>query len=113
MVDEITHSGIIIWVVGLLGVAGGIVSIILATVIRTLKGAVKEMDEKKQSRELCDLLHKQISTSLVDIKDSVKETSDKLGALKEHLVKIETILEHGQSDETKRYDKHTKEWKEG
>ena len=110
--EEITHSGIIVWVVGLLGVAGGIVSIILATVIRSLKGTVRDMDDKKQTKAICEVLHSQISNNLADIKTSMKETSEKIGSLKVHLVKIETILERGQSDETTRYDKHTKEWKE-
>ena len=111
-INEITHSGIIVWVVGLLGVTGGIVAAILAKIVSTLKGTVKELDKEKQPKELCNVLHAQINDKLTDIKIGIAEGKEKISTLREDLVEIKTILTHGQDTETIRYDKHTKEWKE-
>ena len=112
MVDEITHSGILVWVVTVLGVMGGIVVAILSKIISTLKGTVRDIDEKKQPKELCNVLHMQINDKLTDIKIGIAEGKEKIGTLREDLVEIKTILTHGQATDTLRYDKHTKEWKE-
>lgn len=110
--DEITHSGIIVWVVGLLGVSGGVAVTIMSKIISTLKGTVKDMDDDKQSKDICNVLHTQISNSLSEIKTGISEAKERVGTLREDLVEIKTILRTGQVDETKRYDRHTDEWKE-
>jgi len=109
--NEITHSGIIMWVVGILGAMGGIISAIVLAIIRTLKGAVKDLDEKKESKELSNALHTQINEKLTEIKMGISDAKERVGTLREDLVEIKTILRHGQADETKRYDLHTEGWK--
>ena len=79
--EEITHSGIIVWVVGLLGVAGGIVVAILTKIISTLKGNIKELDEEKQPKELCNVLHLQINNSLNEIKTGISEAKDRVSGV--------------------------------
>ena len=97
---------------GLLGVVGTVVVGVMAKIISTLKGTVKELDEEKQSKNVCTLLHAQINNNLTEIKQGISDAKEKVSGVREDLIEIKTILKTGQRDETTRYDKHTKEWKE-
>jgi len=107
-IEEITHSGIIIWVVGLLGVVGGIIVTIISKVISTLKGNV----EKKQDSSLCTVIHTTLNEKLTHIEKVSEKSGDKIDSMDKTLVRIETILERAEKTDTGRYDRHTEEWKD-
>jgi hypothetical protein len=99
--DDPSHTAIIEWVVGVMLVVGGLM---LEVVRRMVKG--------KKSIAECDLLHKSITVSLDDIKKKLEKGDTKMDGMKETLIDIAATLRERSKNETERYDRHSKEWKD-
>lgn len=99
--EDLSHVGLIEWFVGIIIVAGG-----------AMLGIVAKMVKGKQTRVECTLLHKTLTESLLDIKQRLERGDSKMDGMNTTLVKISTILELRSQDETDRYDRHSKKWKD-
>lgn len=99
--DDPSPLAIVEWIVGILIVLGG-----------GMLAIIGKMVKSKKSRVECDLIHNTINLSLNDIKERLGKGDTKMDSMKETLVEISTTLRNRSLDETKRYDRHTNEWKD-
>ncbi len=96
-----SHVQIIEWVVGTVVVVGG-----------GMLGIMKLMLKGKRNSVECDLIHTSLGGALTDIKNRLEKGDSKMDGMKETLIEISTTLKVRSKDETERYDRHSKEWKD-
>ncbi len=87
-IEDVSHSGIIMWVVGILITIGGIMLGVVKSMISGVKTAVKEGIKEKVDKEFCTLQH----TALTEKIDDIKEQVSKIGDIQNSITRIETIL---------------------